>query len=70
MEIEKASETGLEKWFDFASYNGGAKNGAEWLEEFFGGDVGADLMWCLGFNRVLGGYVADVMGLLRKGKGE
>ncbi|KAL8754730.1 MAG: hypothetical protein Q9184_005023 [Pyrenodesmia sp. 2 TL-2023] len=70
VEIEKASDTGLEKWFDFASYNVGAKNGAEWLEEFFGGDVGADLMWSLGFNRVLGGYVADVMGLLRKGKGE
>ncbi|KAL9047090.1 MAG: hypothetical protein Q9206_006903 [Seirophora lacunosa] len=42
----------------------------DWLEECFGGEVGRELVWSLGFNRVLAGYVADVVGLVRKGKGE
>ncbi|KAL8932314.1 MAG: hypothetical protein Q9216_006889 [Gyalolechia sp. 2 TL-2023] len=43
------------------------KEGKEWMEEIFGGSVGGELMWCLGYNQTLGGYVADVLALVRKG---
>lgn len=66
VDIEKG-EKGMEKWVEFASHNGASRTGGEWLEEFFGGDVCRKLMWCLGHNRVLGGYVSDVLGLVRKG---
>ncbi|KAI4166504.1 MAG: hypothetical protein LQ343_007991 [Gyalolechia ehrenbergii] len=46
-----------------------SKEGKEWMEEVFGGSVG-ELVWCLGYNRTLGGYVADVLALVRKGMGE
>ncbi|KAI4137759.1 MAG: hypothetical protein L6R39_007113 [Caloplaca ligustica] len=71
VEVEKAGDKGTEQWVDFAADGRDSmKGGSEWLEECFGGEVGESLMWSLGFNRKLGGYVADVIGLIRKGKGE
>ncbi|KAI4137715.1 MAG: hypothetical protein LQ341_005016 [Variospora aurantia] len=68
VEVEGEGE-GEERWVATVGlrHTGGAE---EWLEGCFGGEVGRELMWSLGHNRVLGGYVADVVGLVRKGKGE
>lgn len=46
------------------------KEGKEWMEEVFAGGVAEELMWCLSNNRTLGGHVADVLGLVRKGMRE
>lgn len=57
----------LERW---GSREGNAELVAEpgrWVEELFGGRVWAELCWVLSFNRSLGGVVADVLGLVRKG---
>ncbi|KAL9604678.1 MAG: hypothetical protein Q9219_000398 [cf. Caloplaca sp. 3 TL-2023] len=47
-----------------------AKEVGEWMEELFDGDVGEELMGCLSWNRTLGRYLVDLLGLVRKGKGE
>ncbi|KAI4113536.1 MAG: hypothetical protein LQ338_008160 [Usnochroma carphineum] len=68
VKIEKEADEDMEMWGGFAAGESHVeKGGAEWLDECFGGMVHKNLMWCLAYNRVLGGHVTDVITLVRRG---
>ncbi|KAL8728104.1 MAG: hypothetical protein Q9166_005629 [cf. Caloplaca sp. 2 TL-2023] len=64
---EGVSALDLENWIFQGENAELISEEGKWMEYLFGGEVWEDLCWVMGFNRSLGGTVADVLTLVRKG---